>query len=158
MTHRKPCKDVYNHTKTQLLSHLHPHRCDLSNINHPARLTFLLISGLRACCLCVIACWRVSRRGCACFWRQTLLSTCTIAPGLSPDISAGRWKFCLMSSMWPQLERCVVDRRLCPVSDWGLGLVTGPPFLSVGWCPLSLPTLPPSGAEFPVRRSLGSTD
>lgn len=28
-----------------------------------------------------------------------------------------------------------VDRRLCPVSDWGLGLVTGPSVLSVSGCP-----------------------
>lgn len=30
-----------------------------------------------------------------------------------------------MSSMCPQLGMCAGDRRLCPVSDWGLGLVTG---------------------------------
>lgn len=47
--------------------------------------------------------------------------------------------YCLMSSMWPQSGMCAADRRLCPVSDWGLGLVTAPPLpvLSIG-CPLPL--------------------
>lgn len=48
---------------------------------------------------------------------------------------------CLMSSMWPQSGRCVVDRRLCPVSDWGLGLVTGPGL--IGWL------VPPQPAHTP---------
>lgn len=42
----------------------------------------------------------------------------------------------LISSMWPQSGRCGADRRLCPVSDWGLGLVTG--LGLIGWLvPLS---------------------
>lgn len=50
--------------------------------------------------------------------------------------------YCFMSSMWPQLGRCVVDRRLCPVSDWGLGLVTGPALIgspSFSLLPATLP-------------------
>lgn len=39
--------------------------------------------------------------------------------------------YCLMSSMWLQSEVCAADRRHCPVSDWGLGLVTGP--CLIGW-------------------------
>jgi len=68
----------------------------------------------------------------------------------------------LMSSMWPHSGKCVVDRRLCPVSDWGLGLVTGPGL--IGWLvpPFSLPTHPPSGwgkrLPFGGKRSRGSMD
>lgn len=36
--------------------------------------------------------------------------------------------YCLMSSMWPESGTYAADRGLCPVSDWGLGLVTGPQF------------------------------
>lgn len=39
--------------------------------------------------------------------------------------------YCLMSSMWPQSGMCAVDRSLCPVSDWGLGLATGSGL--IGW-------------------------
>lgn len=43
---------------------------------------------------------------------------------------------CLISSVWLQSGRCAADRRLCPVSDWGLGLVTG--LGLIGWLvPLS---------------------
>lgn len=53
--------------------------------------------------------------------------------------------YCFMSSMWLQLGRCVVDRRLCPVSDWGLGLVTGPVLIGSppsAFCPGTLPPSP----------------
>lgn len=42
---------------------------------------------------------------------------------------------CLTSSMWPRSGMGAADRRLCPVSDWGLGLVTGPSVLSVSGYP-----------------------
>lgn len=64
--------------------------------------------------------------------------------------------YCLMSSMWPQLGMCAADRRLCPVSDWGLGLMTGPGL--IGWLvpPFSPPPLQPSHApSLSARREAG---
>lgn len=58
--------------------------------------------------------------------------------------------YCFMSSMWLQLGRCVVDRRLCPVSDWGLGLVTGPVLIgspSFSLLPRHPPSLSPPQGE-----------
>lgn len=58
---------------------------------------------------------------------------------------------CLMSSMCPQSGRCGVDMRLCPVSDWGLGLVTGPGL--IGWL------VPPQPAHAPsLRLPLGTRE
>lgn len=54
--------------------------------------------------------------------------------------------YCLMSSMRPQLGRCAVDRGLCPVSDWGLGLVTGPALIG------SLPLQPAQARSRPHGR------
>lgn len=75
-------------------------------------------------------------------------------PCLSPPVSRrGRWQvYRLMSSMWPRSGMYAADRRLCPVSDWGLGLVTGPWSYRLDGPPpppppprLSPPTHPPLG-------------
>lgn len=46
-----------------------------------------------------------------------------------PWYRSGQLEVCfLMSALRPQMGVCATDRRLCSVSDWGLGLVTGPEF------------------------------
>lgn len=50
---------------------------------------------------------------------------------------------CLTSSMWLRSGMGTTDRRLCPVSDWGLGLVTGPSVLLVSGCPPNTSSTPP---------------
>lgn len=59
--------------------------------------------------------------------------------------------YCLMSSMWLQSGMCAADRRLCPVSDWGLGLVTGPGL--IGWL---VPPQPAHAPSLSARREAGS--
>lgn len=113
----------------------------------------LLISGIvRACCPCVI--------GRRCVF-QPVSGTPPLFPAVylyngclfKPWYLSGQVEVCcLMSSMWPQSGMRSADRRLCPVSDWGLGLVTGPPVLSVGWFPLSL-SVPPQPSHAPLSTS-----
>lgn len=104
-------------------------------------LTFLLISSLRVCCDSVPVC--VSMRTAVLLGGKLRPSTCNNSSRFKPRYLGGQVEVsCLMSSMWPQLERCVVDSRLCAVSDWGLGLVTGP--VLIGWPVPAQPAHAPS--------------
>lgn len=128
--------------------------CNHLSINHSAELTFLLISSVRVCCPCVIAhlmcvssqqgwVWVVPAAAVAVYLYNSALFKLWY---LSGQVEV----YCFMSSMWLQLGRCVVDRRLCPVSDWGLGLVTGPVLIgspSFSLLPRHPPSLSPPQGE-----------
>lgn len=117
------------------------------------RTDLLLISGVVcACCPGVIVCWCAFHL-CGCEWALAALSAVYLYNSslFKPWYLTGQVEvYCLMSSMWLQSGMCAADRRLCPVSDWGLGLVTGPGL--IGWL------VPPQPAHTPspsARREAG---
>lgn len=97
---------------------------------------------------------------CACELRSLHLSAVSLYNGslFKPWYLSGQVEvYCLTSSMWPESGTYAADRGLCPVSDWGLGLVTGPQFYPLAAYP---PTHTPPPPPPPPRRgeSLMSRD